>query len=110
MRSTDKSPVLKRFEVRHPEYGTTVVDSIGPDSATVQAAKQWGADWGKIAGYCTWRNLGPSRKPLCRSCGREYGKAGDPKGLCPDCERAEEFARRQMARLKTPDRRPGYRT
>ena len=52
---TDKRPGagLMRFEVSHPDYPAVEVASIGADSATVEAARQWGVaeDWGKIAAY-----------------------------------------------------------
>ena len=30
------------YEVSHPDYPTVTVPSIGPDSATVEAARRWG--------------------------------------------------------------------
>ena len=41
------------YEVSHPDYPTVTVPSIGPDSATVEAARRWGVPelWGRLAGY-----------------------------------------------------------
>ena len=80
---TDKRPGagLMRFEVSHPDYPDVEVASIGADSATVEAARQWGVaeDWGKIEAYC------------------------------PDCEQALALVRREKANVRTRDRRAGYR-
>ena len=48
------------YEVSHPDYPTVTVPSIGPDSATVEAARRWGVPelWGRLAGYCTVRRGG----------------------------------------------------
>ena len=76
------------YEVSHPDYPTVTVPSIGPDSATVEAARRWGVPelWG-----------------------REFGTAGQAAGKCPDCLRSEELHRRQMANIRGSDRRPGMR-
>ena len=110
---TDKRPGagLMRFEVSHPDYPAVEVSSIGADSATVEAARQWGVaeDWGKIAAYCTVKKLGKARKPRCRRCGREFGRPGGAEAYCPDCEQALALVRREKANVRTRDRRAGYR-
>jgi len=100
---------LYRFEVTHHEYGTTIVESIGPESATNAAAKVWGAPWKEIAGWCRVVKLGTAKKPRCRKCGREYGEAGNPPSFCPDCLRAVTAQKRQIARIRSKDRRAGMR-
>ena len=42
-------PVLYLFEVSHPDFPTVIVPSIGPDSATVEAARRWGR---RVGPYC----------------------------------------------------------
>lgn len=98
-----------RFQVEHHEYGSTIVESIAPESATMAAAKKWEAPWKEIAGYCKVTKLGTADKPRCKMCHKEYGTAGDPAAYCPDCLVALEIRRRDMARLRTPDRRAGRR-
>lgn len=102
---------LCRFEVRHPEFWPVVVVSVGPESATVTAAKVWGVpeEWGRIAGSCDVRRLGTADKPRCRRCGSEFGEAGDAGGLCPGCREMEERFRREVARMRPRDRRAGAR-
>ena len=75
------------YEVSHPDYPTVTVPSIGPDSATVEAARRWGVPelWGRLAGYCTVRRGGRAARPRCTRCGREFGTAGQAAGKCPDC-------------------------
>lgn len=106
-RTGEKGPVLWRYEVRHPEYGTVIVVSIGPDSATMAAAEVWGVPelWGKLAGYCDVKRLGPAARPRCQRCAQEFGKAGDAAGLCPWCQQAAELHRREMAGVRGGDRR-----
>ena len=41
-------PALYLFEVSHPDYPTIELPSIGPDSATVEAIRRWGADWKRV--------------------------------------------------------------
>ncbi len=89
---------LWRFEVSHPDYGTTIVTSIGPDSATNAAAKEWEAPWREIAGYCRVTKLGSAAKPRCRRCHKEFGQPGDATAYCPACEAAMEAYRRDSAR------------
>ena len=108
MPRTEKGPVLWMFEVYHPDYGTVRVASIGPDSATMAAAKVWGAPWGQIAAYCDVKRCGKAARPRCVRCGEEYGKSGDPVGVCPWCQQAEDLNRRQMAGMRGPDRRARY--
>lgn len=103
------SAKIFRFEVTHPEYGTVIVESIGEDSATMAAASKWGAEWTKVAGYCRARKLGVAKRPRCKRCHREYGEGGDPAALCPDCLRALEVQRRQLAAIGHRDRRAGMR-
>ena len=104
-------PVLYLFEVSHPDFPTVIVPSIGPDSATVEAARRWGVadDWGHIAGYCTVRRGGKAARPRCSRCGKEFGRPGQAAGKCPACLRADELHRRQMAELPRADRRAGMR-
>lgn len=84
---------LKNYEVSHPAYGTVVLPSVGPDSASVAAFDYWGASerWGREVADCTIRVLGDAGKPRCRRCAREFGKPGDKPGYCPEC--AEMVAR-----------------
>ena len=100
---------LWRFEVWHPEYGTAVVESIGPDSATAAAAKTWGAPWREIAGYCRVTKLGTAKRPRCRNCFREFGEPGFTAAYCPECERAMELRRREMRYVRSGDRRARMR-
>ena len=102
-------PVLYLFEVSHPDYPTIEVPSIGPDSALYAAISQWGADWKRDAAYCTVRRRGRATRPRCRICSKEYGKPGEKAGKCPECLRADELHRRQMAALPKADRRAGMR-
>lgn len=97
------------YEVSHPDYPTVTVPSIGPDSATVEAARRWGVPelWGRLAGYCTVRRGGRAARPRCTRCGREFGTAGQAAGKCPDCLRSEELHRRQMANIRGSDRPAG---
>lgn len=42
---------IHRYQIEHmerPDLGKQTVDSIGPDSATVEAARRWGINWGKM--------------------------------------------------------------
>lgn len=93
--------VIKNYEVSHPIYGTVVVPSIGPDSATVEAFEQWGIRelWRREVANCTVRALGFAGKPRCRRCAREYGRPGDKAGCCPECERVLEHWKREIGRL-----------
>ena len=104
-------PTIYLYEVSHPDYPTVTVPSIGPDSATVAAARAWGVPelWGKIVAYCTVRKGGRADRPRCRKCHQEYGAPGQAPGKCPDCIRREEYFRRQMAERGREDRRPGMR-
>lgn len=102
-------PVLYLFKVSHPDYPTMELPSIGPDSATVEAIRRWGADWKRDAAYCTARRMGRAARPRCARCGKEFGKPGQAAGKCPDCIRADEVHRRQMAELPKTDRRAGMR-
>lgn len=106
-----KKPVLCLFEVSHPEFPTVVVTAVGADSATVAACKAWGVpdEWGYLAGYCTVKKGGPAQKPRCRRCHKEFGEPGGVGAYCPDCEEVLERVRRETARVRTRDRRPGYR-
>ena len=88
-----------RYEVSHPEHGTTVVESVGPESAVMAACKRWGEDWGSTAGYCRCTKLGTAAKPRCKRCHKEYGEAGEPSALCPDCLEIEERYRRDRGRF-----------
>ena len=99
MARAEKGPVLMRYAVAHPDYGETVVVSIGADSATLAAAKAWGVPerWGQLAGYCDVRRLGPAQKPRCKRCNQEFGTGGDVAVLCPWCMQAEEISRRERA-------------
>lgn len=94
-----------RFQVEHHEYGKTIVESIGPESATQAAAKVWEAPWREIAGWCKVTKLGTAARPRCKRCGKEYGAAGDPAAYCPDCLSALEYQRRERHQIKGPDRR-----
>lgn len=102
-------PQLLDFEVSHPEYGTVTVSSIGPDSASIQAAtERWGlskSEWAQIAARIDVRKLGMTLKARCRRCGKEIGMPG----LCESCTKAEEQYRRDAARFRPQDRRAGYR-
>lgn len=104
-------PTIYLYEVSHPDYPTVMVPSIGRDSATMAAAELWGVrdQWGKIAGYCTVRKGGKAARPRCVRCDREFGVPGQAPGRCPDCQRAAERFRREMAGRGREDRRPGMR-
>ena len=102
-------PVLYLFEVSNPDYPTIEVPSIGPDSALYAAIDQWGADWKRDAAYCTVRRGGKAARPRCSRCGKEFGRPGQAAGKCPNCLRADEIHRRQMAELPKADRRAGMR-
>ena len=67
------------YEVSHPDYPTVTVPSIGPDSATVEAARRWGVPelWGRLAGYCTVRRGG--RKKVDAEAVRRLAAAGRNK-------------------------------
>ena len=66
------------YEVSHPDYPTVTVPSIGPDSATVEAARRWGVPelWGRLAGYCTVRRGGRAARPRCTRPGVWHGRTG----------------------------------
>lgn len=98
---------LWRFEVCHPDYGTAIVTSVGPESATNAAAKAWGAPWREIAGYCRVTKLGTAAKPRCRRCYKEFGEAGDTTAYCMDCQKIMEAERRTRPRFRREDRRDG---
>lgn len=100
---------LYRFEVHHPDYGSTIVTSIGPDSATNEAAKVWDAPWREIAGYCRVTRLGTADKPRCRRCYKEFGEPGDTTAYCMDCQKIMEAERRRKPRFFREDRRAGMR-
>lgn len=104
--------ILYDFEVKHPDYPTVTVSSIGADSATMQAAKEkWGLngkDWAAIVGDMTVRRMGRTLKLRCRRCGREM-EMGAASAFCADCQKAEDYYRREKAQVRTADRRPGYR-
>lgn len=100
---------IYRFEVHHPDFGTTIVESIGPESATQAAARKWNAEWREIAGYCGVRKLGKADKPRCRRCGKEFGEPGSPGAYCPDCVAILEQQRRERNRIRGTDRRAGMR-
>ena len=89
---------LYRFEVSHPDYGTTIVTSVGPESATNAAAKVWDAPWREIAGWCRVTKLGTADKPRCRRCHGEYGVPGEAPGYCPACLDILTRQRREAAR------------
>jgi len=103
------SATLYQFEVTHPELGTVVVDSIGPESATAAAATRWGVPWREVAGYCWAKKLGKAQKPRCRRCLKEFGAAGEATAYCPDCLRLMEWERQRKRQFKEPDRRAGMR-
>lgn len=107
MKSREKTPVMHDYEVRHPDYPTVIVSSIGPDSATIAATTKWGVreEWGQIASYCSVRKLGVTARSRCRRCNTEIGAPG----LCMDCERAEAQYRRELAKVRSTDRRAEYR-
>lgn len=98
---------LWRFEVSHPDYGSTIVTSVGPDSATNAAAKEWDAPWREIAGYCRVTKLGSAAKPRCRRCYKEFGEPGDAAAYCMDCQKVMEAERRTRPRFFREDRRAG---
>lgn len=94
---------LMNYQVNHPRYGTVTVASIGPDSATVAAFEGWGArsEWASEVANCDVRKLGPAGKPRCRRCGQEFGKDGEPGGLCGYCAQVVRVMDREAAvRLK----------
>lgn len=93
-----------RYQVSHHEYGSTIVESVGPESATAAACRRWDADWAQEAAYCHVVKLGTAAKPRCRRCHREYGEAGDPAALCPECVEIEARRARDLARFR-PQRR-----
>ena len=95
---------LYRFEVSHPDYGTVIVTSIGPDSATNEAAKVWGVPWREVAGYCRVTKLGTAARPRCRRCHSEYGQPGDPKAYCPACLDILDRRRREADRYAAENR------
>lgn len=101
--------VLYRYSVSHPDYERVTVNAIGPDSATLAAAKVWDAPWAKIAGYCKVEKLGKAAKPKCVRCGKTYGEAGQPSALCPSCLTRAETLRREIAAIPGRDRRAGMR-
>lgn len=103
--------VLYLFEVSHPDYPTVVVPAVAADSATLAAARAWGVpdEWGMLAGYCTVKKGGPAQKPRCRRCHKEFGAPGGVGAYCPDCEAAMARYQREKARVRSRDRRPGYR-
>ncbi len=84
---------------------------MGPDSATLAAARAWGVpeEWRYLAGYCAVRRCGPARRPRCRRCQTEFGLPGDAAAYCPDCAAAMERFQRDMAQVRSRDRRAGYR-
>ena len=100
-------PSLYHFEVSHPEFGSVIVESIGPDSATLAAAAQWGQreNWKYIVGDMSVRRGGRVQEPVCRRCGK---RTAEP-GLCRECRAADELYRRQMAERQGEDRRAGMR-
>lgn len=102
---------LYRYEVSHPEYGTTIVSHISEAGATQAAADVWGAPWAKIAGYCSVKKLGTAAKPRCKRCHKEFGAPGDVTPYCSDCLRAMEAdrQRRKREQHRGPDRRAGMR-
>lgn len=104
-RAGEKRPVLYDYEVSHPEYGTVTVSSIGPDSATLAAAEEWGATWRLIAGYCSVRRGSPSRRPRCRTCGKEFGEPGTAGIICPDCTEMQEKFRRDIRKVQSLSRK-----
>lgn len=106
-----KGPI-HRYQIEHmerPELEKQMVDSIGPDSATVEAARRWGISWGKNVAYFKVTKLGVSPRPRCKRCGREFGREGDVGVFCPDCQRADEIYRRERAAVRMADRRAGKR-
>ena len=100
---------LYRFEVTHHELGTKIVVSIGPESATMAAARAWGVDWASIAGWCRVTKLGKAQKPRCRNCHREFGEPGDVTAYCPACQKVMDMRAREKRFVRKPDRRAGYR-
>lgn len=110
MRRQEQSqgPVM-RYEVYHPQYGRTEINSVSAESAVWAAVKRWGADWKTEACNCTVKKLGTAAKPRCRRCGKEFGRPGDYTAICPDCERANELYRRECASRTKTDRRAGMR-
>ena len=100
---------LWHFEVSHPEYGSTIVTSVGPDSAINAALIHWGASWKENAGYCNATKLGSAAKPRCRRCHKEFGEPGDATAYCMDCQKVMEAERRMKPRFFREDRRAGMR-
>lgn len=96
---------LYLFEVCHPEYGTAQVTSIGPDSATMAAAKVWDVPWREVAGYCRVTKLGTAARPRCKRCHGEYGEPGDPAAYCPSCLDILVRQRREAERYARSTRR-----
>ncbi len=98
---------LWRFEVWHPEYGARIVQGADKADAVKAAAVWWCAKWQTIAGDCRVTKLGTAARPRCRRCHREYGEAGAPAALCPECIALEERHRRDAAwyRPQREDRR-----
>lgn len=84
------------------------VPAVDMGQAIQRAAEAWGEDWRWLAGFCVAHRGGKARKPTCRACGREFGKAGDPAGRCPVCQQIQASTRRMIAQIKGPDRRARY--
>lgn len=100
---------LYRYAVSHPDYERVIVNAACPADATMEAATVWAAPWAKIAAYCEVEKLGKAAKPRCSHCGKAYGEAGQPSGLCPACLARADAIRREIAAIPGRDRRAGMR-
>lgn len=103
----EKEPTLYQFTVT---CGAQQVTLPAPNAARAiyDAAEQWGEKFKEIAGYCVAVRGGKARQPLCRECGSSFGKPGEPAGICASCAQIQAYRKREIARIKGPDRRARY--
>lgn len=91
------------FEVVHPVYGTVIVSAADKAQALVLAAGRWGVRWTELAADAAVNKRGKAVAYHCRRCNGPTAK----EGVCPECEKKMRILRREMAGIRTPDRRAG---
>ena len=96
----EKSKMVIRWTVTHPDHATLPVVADNAELATVEAARIWGVPWTRIAFDAEAKKESEILPRVCVKCRRALYEAGEK--YCPACRAAirsdEENVRRRKAR------------
>lgn len=73
---------MRVWQVSHPELGKTWVQAESWELATVEAAKSWGAPWGKTVADMSCEGSVKAMRHICARCGRIFNGEDFVCGAC----------------------------